>query len=74
MNSTINHVLLRERRKATNLTIKQLANRLNMFPSQVCDVENGKKQITVAKVLPYCQALGIQPNDLFVWSETSRSN
>lgn len=74
MYSTTNHALLRERRLKANLTIKQLANRLKMFPSQVSDIERGKGQVAATKVLPYCQALDIHPEELFVWVESNLSD
>lgn len=51
-----------EQRKAKNLSLEQLADRLNKPFSYVHDVENGQYQLDVVEYLFYCKALDINPN------------
>lgn len=51
-----------EQRQAKNLTLEQLANRLNQPVSYVQDVENGQYKLEVVEYLFYCKALDISPN------------
>ena len=67
MQSKINNSLLCQRRKEKGLTITQLAKLLEMFPSQVLEIEQGKRSVIYKRVLPYCRALDIQPNDMYMW-------
>lgn len=69
MQSRVNHELLRQKREAKKLTITDLGRLLDMYPSQVLEIEQGKRSITSKRVLPYCAALDIQPNDMYVWCD-----
>lgn len=51
-----------EQRKAKNLSLEQLADRLNKPFSYVHDVENGQYQLDVVEYIFYCKALDINPN------------
>ncbi|MCU4543099.1 helix-turn-helix domain-containing protein [Acinetobacter bereziniae] len=53
---------LTEQRQAKNLTLEQLADRLNKPFTYVQDVESGKYQLDVVEYLFYCKALDINPN------------
>ena len=53
---------LTEQRQAKNLSLEQLADRLNKPFSYVQDVESGKYQLDVVEYLFYCKALDINPN------------
>lgn len=53
---------LTEQRQAKNLTLEQLADRLNKPFTYVQDVESGKYQLNVVEYLFYCKALDINPN------------
>ena len=51
-----------EQRQAKNLSLEQLADRLNKPFSYVQDVENGQNLLDVVEYLFYCKALDINPN------------
>ncbi|WP_407487669.1 multiprotein-bridging factor 1 family protein [Acinetobacter baumannii] len=51
-----------EQRQAKNLSLEQLADRLNKSVSYVQDVESGQYQLDVVEYLFYCKALDINPN------------
>ena len=53
---------LTEQRQAKNLSLEQLADRLNKPFSYVQDVENGQYLLDVVEYLFYCKALDINPN------------
>lgn len=70
MQSKVDHNLLRQRREQKGLTVSQLAKILDMWPSQVLEIEQGKRSVISKRVLPYCKALDIQPNDMYVWCDS----
>ena len=51
-----------EQRQAKNLSLEQLADRLNKSFSYVQYVENGQYLLDVVEYLFYCKALDINPN------------
>lgn len=51
-----------EQRQAKNLSLEQLADRLNKPFSYVQDVENGQYLLDVVEYLFYCKALDISPH------------
>ena len=51
-----------EKKKKKNLTLEQLAKKLNKSVSYVQDVESGQYQLEVVEYLFYCKALDINPN------------
>ena len=53
---------LTQQRQAKNLSLEQLADRLNKPFSYVQDVENGQYLLDVVEYLFYCKALDINPN------------
>ena len=56
------HQWLIEQRQVKNLSLEQLAYRLNKPFSYVQDVESGQYQLDVVEYLFYCKALDINPN------------
>ena len=53
---------LTEQRQAKNLSLEQLADRLNKPFSYVQDIESGQYQLDVVEYLFYCKALDVNPN------------
>ena len=53
---------LTQQRQAKNLSLEQLADRLNKPFSYVQDIESGQYQLDVVEYLFYCKALDINPN------------
>lgn len=53
---------LTEQRQAKNLSLEQLADRLNKPFAYVQDVESGQYQLDVVEYLFYCKALDVNPN------------
>lgn len=53
---------LTEQRQAKNLSLEQLADRLNKPFTYVQDVESGQHQLDVVEYLFYCKSLDINPN------------
>ncbi|WP_284087404.1 helix-turn-helix domain-containing protein [Acinetobacter nosocomialis] len=53
---------LTEQRHAKNLSLEQLADRLNKPFSYIQNVESGKYQLDVVEYLFYYKALDINPN------------
>ena len=51
-----------EQRQAKNLSLEQLADRLNKPFSYVQDIESGQYQLDVVEYLFYCKALDVNPN------------
>ncbi len=51
-----------EQRQAKNLSLEQLADRLNKPFSYVQDLENRQYLLDVVEYLFYCKALDINPN------------
>ena len=54
-----------EKRKETQLTQRQLAERLEVVHSLVGKVEKGERRLDVIEFRTYCQALGVKPSDFF---------
>lgn len=51
-----------QQRQAKNVSLEQLAARLNKPGSYVQDVESGQYQLDVVEYLFYCKALDINPH------------
>lgn len=54
---------LRQLRKASGLTQKQVAERFNVPQSFVSKLEAGKRKITLYEMILYVQALDADPNE-----------
>ena len=52
---------LKTQRKASGLTMRQLAERLDVHHSWVGRVELGERRLDVVEFVRYCQALGANP-------------
>ena len=63
------HTLLREwlvtKRKAANLTQRQLADKLDVVHSLVGKVESGERRLDVVEFHLYCQAMDADPAEFF---------
>lgn len=56
---------LSQRRKALGLTQEQVANKANVHPTYIGQVERGEKNITVRKLSEICNALDYGLDELF---------
>lgn len=56
---------LKEARKESGLTQKEVANKMNMTQQQYSRFENGIFQLNYEQILFLCQLYDITPNDLF---------
>lgn len=54
-----------EKRKALNLSYRQLAQRCDVDYSDLSKIEKGQIKIRLTTVYELCKGLGIQPKDLF---------
>ena len=52
---------LRQQRIAQNLTIRELATKLNVSHSFVGKIEQGERRLDVIEYLTYCSVLGVSP-------------
>tara|TARA_A100001015_G_C14769059_1_gene624467 strand:+ start:541 stop:798 length:258 start_codon:yes stop_codon:yes gene_type:complete len=62
------HVALRElwiaKRKALNLSQRQLAERLNVIYSLVGKIETGDRRLDTVETIEYCRALEVDPMEV----------
>jgi len=62
------HVALREfwiaKRKALNLSQRQLAERLNIIYSLVGKIETGDRRLDTVETIEYCRALEVDPSEV----------
>ncbi|HNX76700.1 MAG TPA: helix-turn-helix transcriptional regulator [Candidatus Rifleibacterium sp.] len=67
-------VLLRQwlidKRKAANLTQRELALRLGVVHSLVGKVEQGERRLEVVEFIKYCKGLGAEPTELIQLFQT----
>lgn len=68
MTMKINTQLIGERRKALNLTQKQLAERVNSSHGMISLIESGKSAPPLKKLPLYAKALGVTESELLVFS------
>jgi transcriptional regulator with XRE-family HTH domain len=54
---------LKDARKAQGLTMRELAQKLEVPHSFIGKVEQCERRIDVIEYIKYCQALNINPND-----------
>tara|TARA_R110001606_G_scaffold394655_1_gene565765 strand:- start:1044 stop:1280 length:237 start_codon:yes stop_codon:yes gene_type:complete len=54
---------LKEQRNDQNLTMRELAQRLEVSHSFIGKVEQGERRLDVVEFLQYCEALNISPCD-----------
>ncbi|RYZ83812.1 MAG: XRE family transcriptional regulator [Moraxellaceae bacterium] len=53
------------RRKALNLSYRQLAQRCDIDSSDISKIEKGQKRIQLTTVFEICKGLDIHPRELF---------
>jgi len=53
-----------EKRKAANLTQRELALKLGVVHSLVGKVEQGERRLEVIEFIKYCEGLGAEPKEL----------
>jgi transcriptional regulator with XRE-family HTH domain len=62
------HVFLRDwliqKRKAVNLTQRQLADKLNTVHSLVGKVEKGERRLDVIEFISYCEAMDVNSDEI----------
>jgi len=58
-------------RKLAKITQEQLAEKLNCETTTVSYIESGKNNISFAKLPKLCEALGVEPYQLFVFDYES---
>lgn len=56
-------VWLRERRKASGLTMRDVSNRLKVHHSWVARIEHGDRRLDIAEYVLYCEAIGCNPHE-----------
>lgn len=56
--------LLIDKRSKAGLTQRELALRLGVVHSLVGKVEKGERRLDVIEFISYCEALGVEPNEL----------
>lgn len=61
-------------RNKIGLTQEQLAEKINLQPSTLSYIENGKNNISYMKLALLCQALEIEPYQLFVFDYREQKN
>lgn len=61
-------------RNKLGLTQEQLAEKINLQPNTLSYIENGKNNISYMKLAPLCQALKIEPYQLFVFDYRNENN
>lgn len=55
---------LRDSRKSAGLTIRQLAEKMNVHHSIIGKIETGERRLDVIEFIEYCEILGIEPNTI----------
>ena len=55
---------LLEKRRASNLTQRQLAEKLNIHHSIVGKIETGERQVNVVELIYYCKILQANPMEI----------
>ncbi len=55
---------LRNGRKAQGLTMRQLAEKMDVHHSVIGKIETGERRLDVIEFIEYCNILGIEPNNI----------
>lgn len=56
---------LKELRKLYNLTIKQMAEMLNISTTYYWQIENGKRNLYYTTAIKIAEIFGLKPDDIF---------
>lgn len=69
MDSTLNKIIgetIKKEREKKQLTLEQLANKINKVSRQTLSTyETGRSKIKISMFLDICQALGLDPQEMF---------
>jgi len=57
--------ILRARREAARRTLSEVAAEAGLSPAHLSEVERGRKEISVERLVAVCHALGVQPAQVF---------
>ena len=57
--------ILRARREAARRTLTEIAAEAGLSPAHLSEVERGRKEISVERLVAVCHALGVQPAQVF---------
>ncbi len=57
--------LVRRRREALEMTIEELAERAELTPRYLNELENGQRDPSLSTVFSIAEALGVEASDLF---------
>ncbi|GAV21573.1 helix-turn-helix transcriptional regulator [Carboxydothermus pertinax] len=60
---------LKQLRKANGLTQMEMAKKLGISDSYYCQIENGKRRMSLKTALDIAAILKVTPNDLFLSSD-----
>jgi len=55
--------------KKSGRTQRSIADVLDVSPSNFGDVLHGRRPFRISWVIPFCEAVGCSPNELFEWKE-----
>ena len=58
---------IKQLRKHKNLTQEELASPFNSEKSFICDIEKGRKNVTLQTLCTIAQKLEVELHDLFIW-------
>jgi transcriptional regulator with XRE-family HTH domain len=57
--------ILRARREAARRTLSEIAAEAGLSPAHLSEVERGRKEISIERLVAVCHALGVQPAQVF---------
>ncbi len=57
--------VLRTRREATRRTLSEVAAEAGLSPAHLSEVERGRKEISIERLLAVAHALGVRPADVY---------
>ena len=57
--------ILRVRREAARRTLSEIASEAGLSPAHLSEVERGRKEMSIERLVAVCQALDVQPGQVF---------